>query len=75
MSDKIIATANVASKVPDAFYALALFDATSICVVPGSGFRQKDGEYHYRLICLCLGVDEYVGQLERFHLEFLAKYS
>ena len=67
LSYKIIAAANAAGKVPDAFYALALLDATGICVAPGSGFGQKDGEYYYRLT--------YVGKLERFHLEFLAKYS
>ena len=76
LCDKIIAAANnVAGKVSDAYYSLALLDATGISVVPGSGFGQKDGEYHYRLTCLCPGVDEYVGKLERFHLEFLEKYS
>ncbi|KAL4072160.1 pyridoxal phosphate-dependent transferase [Scleroderma citrinum] len=75
LSSKVIATAKAAGKEPDAFYALALLDSTGICVVPGSGFGQKEGEYHYRLTCLCPGVDEYVGKLERFHLEFTAKYS
>lgn len=53
--------AKAARKEPDVFYALELLDATGICVVPGSGFGQKDGEWHYRLTCLCPGVDEYVG--------------
>ncbi|KAH7929244.1 PLP-dependent transferase [Leucogyrophana mollusca] len=74
LSDKAIAAAKEAGKEPDAFYALALLDATGICVVPGSGFGQKEGEYHYRLTCLCPGVDEYVGKLEKFHEEFSKKY-
>ncbi|KAH7882918.1 pyridoxal phosphate-dependent transferase [Phlebopus sp. FC_14] len=74
LSAKAVAAAKEAGKEPDAFYALALLDATGICVVPGSGFGQKEGEYHYRLTCLCPGVDEYVGKLERFHLEFSKKY-
>ncbi|KAG1743733.1 pyridoxal phosphate-dependent transferase [Suillus paluster] len=75
LSDKAITAAQAAGKEPDAFYSLALLDATGICVVPGSGFGQKEGEYHYRLTCLCPGVDEYVGKLEKFHREFTVKYQ
>ncbi|KAH7908233.1 transaminase [Hygrophoropsis aurantiaca] len=67
--------AREAGKAPDAFYALRLLDATGICVVPGSGFGQKEGESHYRLTCLCPGVEEYVGKLEKFHKEFLEKWA
>jgi alanine transaminase len=70
-----IEAAKEAGKEPDAFYALALLDETGICVVPGSGFGQKEGEYHYRLTCLCPGVEEYVGALEGFHLRFVEKYG
>jgi alanine transaminase len=74
LSDKAIKAAEAAGKAPDAFYALALLDATGICVVPGSGFGQKEGEYHYRLTCLCPGVEEYVGKLVKFHEDFTKKY-
>lgn len=66
--------ARKAGKAPDAFYALAMLDDTGICTIPGSGFGQQEGEWHYRLTCLCEGVDEYVGALEKFHRSFLAKY-
>ncbi|KAJ6597547.1 pyridoxal phosphate-dependent transferase [Mycena vulgaris] len=72
---KAVAAAEAAGKAPDAFYALALLDATGICVVPGSGFGQREGEWHYRLTCLCPGVEEYLGKLERFHLAFVEKYA
>ncbi|KAI0926558.1 hypothetical protein AcW1_002484 [Taiwanofungus camphoratus] len=62
-------------KSADTLYALELLDETGICVVPGSGFGQKDGEHHYRLTCLCPGVEEYVGALESFHEKFLKKYG
>ncbi|PSR72145.1 hypothetical protein PHLCEN_2v11993 [Hermanssonia centrifuga] len=62
-------------KQPDTLYALELLEETGICVVPGSGFGQKDGEYHYRLTCLCPGVEDYVGALESFHRKFLEKYG
>lgn len=72
---KAIEAAKKAGKEPDAFYALALLDETGICVVPGSGFGQKVGESHYRLTCLCPGVEEYVGALEKFHFGFIEKYG
>jgi alanine transaminase len=75
LPDKAVDAARAAGKEPDAFYALQLLDETGICVVPGSGFGQKDGEHHYRLTCLCPGVEEYVSALETFHLGFMKKYS
>jgi len=75
LSPKAVEAAKAAGKVPDAFYALSLLDNTGICVVPGSGFGQKKGEWHYRLTCLCPGVDEYVNKLEKFHLEWVEKYG
>lgn len=70
-----VEAARKAGKAPDHFYAVALLDETGICAVPGSGFGQKEGEAHYRLTCLCDGVDEYVGKLEKFHLAFMKKYG
>jgi len=72
---KAIEAAKKAGKEPDAFYALELLDQTGICVIPGSGFGQKDGEHHYRLTCLCPGVEEYVGALEEFHKGFVKRYG
>lgn len=62
-------------KEADTLYALELLEETGICVVPGSGFGQKEGEHHYRLTCLCPGVEEYVEMLEKFHLGFLKRYG
>lgn len=75
LSKKAIEAAKSRGKEPDAFYALELLDRTGICVVPGSGFGQKEGEWHYRLTCLCPGVEEYVNKLERFHREFVSEYN
>ncbi|KAL0581682.1 alanine transaminase [Marasmius crinis-equi] len=75
LSDKAIEAAKEAGKQPDTFYALALLDKTGICVVPGSGFGQREGHWHYRLTCLCPGVDEYVGKLEKFHNSWVEKYG
>ncbi|KAK7042145.1 alanine aminotransferase [Favolaschia claudopus] len=75
LSAKALEAAKGEGKEPDAFYALGMLDETGICVVPGSGFGQKEGEWHYRLTCLCPGVEEYVGKLERFHAKFVQKYG
>ncbi|EJD05316.1 transaminase [Fomitiporia mediterranea MF3/22] len=70
-----IAAAHKAGKKADTFYALALLDATGICAVSGSGFGQRGDEANFRLTCLCAGVEEYIGKLEKFHREFMEKYS
>ncbi|KAK2460745.1 hypothetical protein APHAL10511_007215 [Amanita phalloides] len=75
LSQKAQEAARAAGKQPDAFYALQLLDKTGICVVPGSGFGQKDGEWHYRLTCLCPGVEDYVGKLESFHKRFVEQHG
>eukprot|EP00983_Pelagomonas_calceolata_P093808 1157817-Pelagomonas_calceolata.AAC.9 len=35
-------------KSPDGFYCMEMLMNTGIVVVPGSGFGQKDGTYHFR---------------------------
>lgn len=75
LSQKAVEAAKAAGKAPDVFYSLQLLGETGICVVPGSGFGQKKGEWHYRLTCLCAGVEEYVGKLEKFHKGFVERYG
>lgn len=33
---------------PDMFFCMRLLEETGICVVPGSGFGQREGTYHFR---------------------------
>ncbi|EUC61471.1 alanine transaminase, partial [Rhizoctonia solani AG-3 Rhs1AP] len=75
LSKNAVKAAQDAGHTPDNFYANALLDETGICAVSGTGFGQKDGEAHFRLTCLCDGVDEYVGKLEKFHRGFMEKYK
>jgi len=61
----------------DTQYCLDLLDATGICVVPGSGFGQVEGTYHFRTTFLPKessldGVNE---RLTKFHGAFMAKYK
>eukprot|EP01080_Neovahlkampfia_damariscottae_P002449 gene2449-3159_t len=62
---------------PDLFYCLSLLEETGICCIPGSGFGQKDGTYHFRSTFLP-PVDkmEIVAQkMKLFHENFMKKWK
>ena len=59
---------------PDEFYCLKLLEATGICIIPGSGFGQREGEWHFRTTFLAPGVD-WVGRLEKFHEGFMNEFG
>lgn len=62
---------------PNETYCVEMLKQTGICVVPGSGFGQKKGTYHFRIALLPSVSDiESVGKLiEVFHNAFIDKYS
>lgn len=62
---------------PDMFYCLRLLEETGICVVPGSGFGQKDGTYHFRMTILpsIEKLKVLLGKVRDFHISFLKEYS
>jgi len=77
LPEKAIAAAAAKGQAADAFYAFALLEKTGICVVPGSGFGQRPGTYHFRTTILPQP-DKLAAMLEKFrvfHKEFLAEYS
>jgi aspartate/methionine/tyrosine aminotransferase len=45
---KAIEKAKSVGQAPDVFYAFQLLENTGICIVPGSGFGQRPGTYHFR---------------------------
>ncbi|EER41400.1 alanine transaminase [Histoplasma capsulatum H143] len=71
---KAIEAAKAANREPDEFYALRLLDATGVCVVPGSGFGQKEGTLHFRTTFLAPGT-AWADKIVKFHKEFMNKYS
>jgi len=62
-----------AGKAPDDYYCMRLLDATGICIVPGSGFGQKEGTLHFRTTFLAPGT-EWVGRITKFHKDFMDEY-
>ncbi|XP_038069914.1 alanine aminotransferase 1-like [Patiria miniata] len=64
-------------KAPDVFYAEHLLEEAGICVVPGSGFGQRPGTYHFRMTILP-SVEKFKDVMERFkkfHSSFMARYK
>ncbi|KAI0026148.1 PLP-dependent transferase [Xylariomycetidae sp. FL0641] len=67
------AAARQQGRTPDEFYCLRLLEATGVCVVPGSGFGQKEGSLHFRTTFLAPGT-EWVGSIAKFHQEFMDEF-
>ncbi|KAJ1935256.1 alanine transaminase [Linderina macrospora] len=62
---------------PDGLYCMQMLEATGISVVPGSGFGQVPGTFHFRSTFLPQEhlFDDFIGGFKKFHLSFLARYS
>lgn len=77
LPSKLIEEAKSKGIEPDAMYALALLEATGIVVVPGSGFGQVEGSYHFRITILPPEdkIDSVVDMLKTFHSNYLAMYQ
>jgi alanine transaminase len=71
---KAVEAAKAEGRAADEFYALAMLDATGVCVVPGSGFGQKPNTLHFRTTFLAPGTD-WVERIVQFHSEFMKKYG
>jgi alanine transaminase len=74
---RAVAAAEVAGKVPDTFYSLALLEATGIVVVPGSGFGQREGTWHFRTTFLPpeKDMEAVIARMTEFHEGFMRKYA
>ncbi|EMP35918.1 Alanine aminotransferase 2 [Chelonia mydas] len=74
---KAIEAAKAHKMAPDLFYCMKLLEETGICVVPGSGFGQREGSYHFRMTILP-PVEKLKIVLEKvkdFHIQFLEEYA
>ncbi|XP_039498189.1 alanine aminotransferase 1 isoform X1 [Drosophila santomea] len=74
---KAIEAAKAKGMAPDVFYAFELLETSGICIVPGSGFGQKAGTWHFRSTILPQ-TDKLKLMMEKFrvfHTEFMKKYK
>ncbi|KAI9591413.1 pyridoxal phosphate-dependent transferase [Syncephalis fuscata] len=69
LPQRAVDAAQQAGKLADEFYALAMLNATGVCVVP-------DGTWHFRSTFLPEEhlFDEFIANLKQFHQQFLDKY-
>ncbi|KAL4932784.1 putative alanine aminotransferase [Aspergillus undulatus] len=74
LPSKAVEAAAAEGRAADEFYCLRLLDATGVCVVPGSGFGQKENTLHFRTTFLAPGTD-WVERIVKFHSEFMTKYK
>jgi len=74
---RAIEAANKVGKAADAFYCLKLLEATGMCCVPGSGFGQREGQYHFRTTILPSEKDmeTVLQRFAKFHNAFMHEYS
>jgi len=63
---------------PDLLYTIEALESTGIVLVPGSGFLQEPGTYHFRITTLVLPEEKLkhkMEELSRFNDRFHEKYS
>lgn len=74
---KAIEAAKAKGKHPDVFYCLELLDKTGLCVVPGSGFGQREGTLHFRTTFLPeeKHLREVLDAFAVFHADFLKRFA
>lgn len=74
---KAILKAKEKGQSPDMFYCMKLLEETGICLVPGSGFGQQDGTYHFRMTILPLKdkLKIVLAKIKDFHQIFTDQYS
>ncbi|EDV91658.1 alanine aminotransferase 2 [Drosophila grimshawi] len=74
---KAVEAAKAKKMHPDVFYAFELLETTGICIVPGSGFGQIPGTYHFRSTILPQTdlLKEMMKKFGVFHTEFMKKYQ
>jgi len=74
LPSKAIDAAKEQGKGADEFYCMRLLDATGVCIVPGSGFGQREGTLHFRTTFLAPGTD-WVSRITDFHKKFMDEFK
>ncbi|XP_014271226.1 alanine aminotransferase 1 [Halyomorpha halys] len=74
---KAIEKAKSLNQDPSEFYAFQLLEQTGVCIVPGSGFGQVEGTYHFRTTILpqTEELKHMLNIFKTFHEKFVAEYK
>jgi alanine transaminase len=77
LSDKVIKGNNcnnlASNNKPDLFYCMEVLKNTGIVLVPGSGFKQRDGTHHFRITTLIRPEEKLAEKMKVLH-EFNDKF-
>jgi glutamate--glyoxylate aminotransferase len=70
---KAVEEARRVGKQPDVLYCLELLNETGLCCVPGSGFQQEPGTFHFRTTILPAEekFPEIIRKFSEFHQKFM----
>ncbi|XP_062424447.1 alanine aminotransferase 1 [Rhea pennata] len=74
---RAVQEAKAQGQAPDMFFCMRLLEETGICVVPGSGFGQREGTYHFRMTILppTEKLQVLLQKLSQFHAKFTKEFS
>uniref|UniRef100_A0A1A8FNR2 alanine transaminase n=1 Tax=Nothobranchius korthausae TaxID=1143690 RepID=A0A1A8FNR2_9TELE len=77
LPQKAIDKAKEEGLIPDMFYCMKLLEEEGICLVPGSGFGQKEGTFHFRMTILppTEKLKVVLQKIRDFHLRFTQEFS
>ncbi|XP_058686021.1 alanine aminotransferase 1 isoform X2 [Poecile atricapillus] len=77
LPDRALAAAKEKQQAPDMFFCMRLLEETGICVVPGSGFGQKEGTFHFRMTILppTDKLKILLEKLSAFYTKFVKEFS
>uniref|UniRef100_A0A8C7Z728 alanine transaminase n=1 Tax=Oryzias sinensis TaxID=183150 RepID=A0A8C7Z728_9TELE len=77
LPQKAIAKAQEEGQAPDMLYCMKLLEEEGICLVPGSGFGQKEGTFHFRMTILppTEKLKVVLQKIRDFHLRFTQEFS
>ncbi|KAM9789163.1 alanine aminotransferase 2-like [Neosynchiropus ocellatus] len=75
--EKAVREAEEKGQQPDMFYCMRMLEETGICLVPGSGFGQRDGTFHFRMTILPPAdkLTVLLNKVKEFHQKFTQQYS
>ena len=77
LPEKFVAEARSQQKAPDTYYVIQLLQELGVILVPGSGFGQKEGTYHFRMTILPQEEDlvAFIDGLAKFQKKIYEKYG
>jgi len=72
-----VEAARAKGKSPDVLYCLELLAETGLSTVPGSGFQQAPGTFHFRTTILPSEdkFQDIINRFSSFHKKFMKRYS